>query len=118
VSRNGIGEDVMTLEPRSPDKPTLYERELPGGGFVAIEVADRGPDEPRCEGRISVERRVERERREGHNPPVIFQLQGDSSRTVFNELYRIAADNVAVARAILAWQSARRESANEHTAGV
>jgi hypothetical protein len=108
----------MSFYPRNPDQPTLYERELPGGGFVTIQVADRGPDQQRCEGRISVERRVERERREGHEPPVIVQLEGDSSRTVFNELYRIAADNVAVARAILAWQSRRREPANEHTAGV
>jgi hypothetical protein len=111
-------EDVMNFDPRNPEQPTLYERELPGGGFVAVQVADRGPEQQQCEGRISVERRVERERREGHEPPVIVHLQGDSPRTVFNELYRIASDNVAVARAILAWQSGRRESADEHTASV
>jgi hypothetical protein len=104
-------EDLKMVESRVPEPSLLYERELPGGGFVAIEIADAAPQ--RCSGRISVERRVERERREGHEPPVIVSIEGDSRRTVFNELYRIAADNVAVARAILAWQSSKKTAAGD-----
>jgi hypothetical protein len=63
-----------------------------------------------------VERRVELDRREGHRPPVIVSVEGDSSRAVFNELYRIAADNVAVARAILTWQSSRKSPTEETAA--
>ena len=121
------------------DLSQLYHRELPGGGYVAIEMVseidmsdmteleriavERRGDEARRFGhqppsftvpagrpfraRVRVERRAEPGRRDGHEPPVIAEAQGDTSSTVFGELYRIASDNAAVARGLLRWKVAR-----------
>jgi hypothetical protein len=121
------------------DLSQLYHRELPGGGYVAIEMVsgvdgtdmtelervtvERRGDETRRLGhrppsfplpagrpfraRVRVERRAEPGRRDGHEPPVIAEAQGDTSSTVFGELYRIASDNAAVARGLLRWKTAR-----------
>ena len=115
----------------------LYRRELPGGGYVAIElvrglddvpmveqVLERRTDELRrgghtpltvqvpegraCRGRVAVERRAERDRRGGPEIPVIAEVEHEDVGAVFNELYQIACDNVAVARGILTWQAAQR----------
>jgi hypothetical protein len=100
----------------------LYRRELPGGGFVAIDVCGAsaptservlkrgGPgandgEVPRT--RIYVERRSDQTRRAGHEPPVIAEVMGEVSPSEAGELYRLAADNAAVARGLLAWQSRR-----------
>jgi hypothetical protein len=76
-----------------------YERPLPGGGFVHVE--EDGPAEDTHRGRISVERRSDPARREGHEPPVIASVEGQSSTSVFQKLLSIARDNVEVARALL-----------------
>jgi hypothetical protein len=122
------------------DLSQLYHRELPGGGYVAIEMVsdtihtgemaalvsvERRGDETRRFGhqppsftlpagrpfraRVSVERRADASRRDGHEPPVIAEAQGDTSHTVFGELYRIASDNAAVARGLLRWKAAREQ---------
>jgi hypothetical protein len=123
------------------DLSQLYHRELPGGGYVAIEMVsevdapemtelervavERRGDETRRFGhqppsfslpagrpfraRVRVERRTEPGRRDGHEPPVIAEAQGDTSSTVFGELYRIACDNAAVARGLLRWKMAREQ---------
>jgi hypothetical protein len=122
------------------DLSQLYHRELPGGGYVAIEMVSDGPadmahleriaverrgEEGRRFGhqppsfavpagrpfraRVRVERRAEPGRRDGHEPPVIAEAQGDTSHTVFGELYRIASDNAAVARGLLRWKMAREQ---------
>ncbi len=86
----------------------IYARELPGGGFVAIETTDtQAAKESSFRGRISVERRADPARRGGHTPPVVAEVSGPTEDAVFHELYPIAADNVAIARAILRWQAAR-----------
>jgi hypothetical protein len=52
------------------DLSQLYHRELPGGGYVAIEmVMDGDSDEPTELERIAVERRGDESRRFGHQPP-------------------------------------------------
>jgi hypothetical protein len=56
---------------------------------------------------VRVERRADHDRREGHQPPVIAEAEGDTSHTVFGELYRIACDNAAVARGLLRWKAER-----------
>jgi len=120
------------------DLSQLYHRELPGGGYVAIEMVtdgdagmteleriavERRGDEARRFGhqppsftlpagrpfraRVCVERRADATRRDGHEPPVIAEAHGDTSSTVFGELYRIASDNAAVARGLLRWKAAR-----------
>ena len=122
------------------DLSQLYHRELPGGGYVAIEMivdvetdtgefeqvsVERREEEARRFGhrppsvihrtgrpfraRVCVERRAEAGRRDGHVPPVIAEAQGDTSSTVFGELYRIASDNAAVARGLLRWKAAREQ---------
>jgi hypothetical protein len=86
----------------------LFTRELPGGGFVAIESVPGADGVHRA--RISVERRTDPERRLGHTPPVIASAEGESSEAIFEELYKIAIDNVAVSRGIIRWQAGRRRS--------
>ena len=123
------------------DLSQLYHRELPGGGYVAIEMVvdadssdmteleriavERRGNETRRFGhqppsfalpagrpfraRVSVERRADASRRDGHEPPVIAEAEGETSGTVFGELYRIASDNAAVARGLLRWKAAREQ---------
>lgn len=116
----------------------LYHRELPGGGYVTIELVqepgadaelveqtlERRMDTHRrsghvppavavvegrpCRGRVAVERRAPGERRAGGELPVIAEVECDDVGEVFNELYQIASDNVAVARGLLSWQASRR----------
>lgn len=87
----------------------LYRRELPGAGYVAIDLAhtpaeDQSGGGARSHIRIYVERRASEERRAGHTPPVVAEFTGDRSAPEVGELYRMAADNVALARALLEWQ--------------
>ena len=88
----------------------LYERELPGGGFVAIDVniETRG-NEAVPHTRVFVERRSEAVRRSGHMPPCIAEADADDSTTAFSDLLRIARDNVAIARALLDLDVVREE---------
>lgn len=88
----------------------LYTRELPGGGYVAIENVSAASGES-YRAQVKVERRSDPARRTGHAPPVIVELAGRSQAEVFRALHRIASDNVAVATAILRWQSSRRPGA-------
>ena len=76
----------------------IYRRELPGGGYVAIDI-ERETVVART--RVSVERRSKDERRDGHRPVVIAEVDGDERSPGFAEAYRIAADNAAIARALL-----------------
>ena len=83
----------------------LYTRDLPGGGYVAIEARDEGGAQ--FHARLLAERRSDPARRAGHSPPVIAEAEGGSASRVFDELYAIAADNVAVAQWIMRWQAKR-----------
>ena len=126
------GSEQVVYEPSR-----LYQRELPGGGYVTIELVRDMADEADvveqtlerrvdalrreghvppsieiidgrpCRGRVAVERRAG-DRREGHEVPVIAEVERDDVGSVFNELYQIASDNVAVARGLLSWQASRR----------
>ena len=88
------------------ESAVLFTRDLPGGGFVLIEALPTEAGVHRAQ--VSVERRCDPTRRLGHLPPVIATLEGPSRTAVFEELYRIAVDNVAIARGIMRWQAARR----------
>jgi hypothetical protein len=74
-----------------------YSRDLPGGGHVIVELESDGA-------RLWVERRTDPHRRVGHIPPVL------ASAPEPEPLVEIAADNVAVARAIQRWQATSRQS--------
>jgi len=90
-----IGREAGT-ERRAAER--LFHRDLPGGGYVAIELGASASAERMV--RVIVERRAERSRRQGHKPPVIHQEVWKPERGV-GELYRMACDNVAIARGLL-----------------
>ncbi len=97
----------MTTDEQVRIDARVYQRDLPGGGYVAIEHTthfDGDREVPRT--RVSVERRTDAERRSGHTPPVIAEVDGVD--TVGAELYSVAADNVAIARALVGWQRRSR----------
>jgi hypothetical protein len=81
----------------------LYSRELPGGGYVVIEAL--APDGAIHRAQLAVERRTDPLRRDGHERPIIATAEGPTAEIVYNDLYRIATDNVAVAQCILRWQA-------------
>ena len=93
--------DGYPSQPRVPRR-IVYRRNLPGGGFVNIE-ADGGDQLHRAV--ITVERRSDPSRRDGHHPPVVAVAEGPSSQSVFRQLLEIAADNIAIARALLRSQA-------------
>lgn len=89
----------------------LYSRDLPGGGFVAIDArpgsaagAEMAAGEAReHHARLWVERRSDPARRAGHTPPVIARAAGRDLEGAVAELRAIAADNVALALAMRRW---------------
>ena len=92
-----------------PQQPAvLYIRELPGGGYVAIEGQPGVTPGAPYHALLSVERRTDPYRRDGHEPPVIVEADGRSQVEVFDQLVEIANSNVAVAAALLRWEGARR----------
>jgi hypothetical protein len=91
------GGEVLTPDRRSTER--LFHRDLPGGGYVAIEVGSVA-ESPERTVRVVVERRSDRSRRAGHHPPVIHEEAWKAERGV-GDLYRVACDNVAIARGLL-----------------
>ena len=114
-----IEESLMEVSTETIPAPTrVYRRELPGAGYVAIDVTrppsdatdERGEAEP-SRVRVYVERRASEARRSGHIPPVVAEFAGDDRAPEVGELYRMAADNAALARALLEWQGRRQRRA-------
>lgn len=97
MQQESVGQRSYQSDQRRAER--LFHRDLPGGGYVAIEVRPR-PDGQSRQVRIIVERRSDRARRSGHTPPVILEEDWSPDRG-FGELYRIACDNVAIARSLL-----------------
>src|SRR5947209_8616622 len=88
------------------DASPVYRRELPGGGYVAISVER---ERRLVRTRVCVERRARDARRDGHAPVVIAEADGDDRSPAFADLYRIAADNAAIARALLEIEGPQRD---------
>jgi hypothetical protein len=82
----------------------LFHRDLPGGGYVAIELTN-GSSTGTRQVRVLVERRADRSRRAGHAPPVILEEEWRPDRGI-GDLYRLACDNVVIARELLKLQRA------------
>jgi hypothetical protein len=80
-----------------------YSRDLPGGGYVAIDVRPDGSGTGGHHARLWVERRADPARRTGHLPPVIVQTAAQELEGAVAELRAIAADNVALAQALRHW---------------
>jgi len=98
--QQAVGTEPNLVEKRQAER--LFNRDLPGGGYVAIELVDRNGGR---RVRVMVERRSDRARRQGHAPPIIMDEDWKPERG-FGELYRVACDNVAIARALLKMQRA------------
>lgn len=79
----------------------LYERPLPGGGFVHVEEDGILADSAVHRVHVAVERRSDPSRREGHEPPVILTEEGGSLSQLVRRLVAIASDNVEVAKGLL-----------------
>jgi hypothetical protein len=79
-----------------------FERYLPGGGFVAIEVASIQSvwRKPRFLGRLIIERRTV-SRGGNHQPPVIASVSGSSLEEVVGRLFPKAQSNASIAEALL-----------------
>lgn len=95
-----------------PVRAVLYSRDLPGGGYVAIDAspADGVGEAGHC-ARLWVERRGDLVRRTGHTPPVIAQCTAGDVEAAAAQLRPIAADNVQLALAMRRWAQARRANA-------
>ena len=83
------------------DFALVYRRELPGGGYVAIDVKRERHEREAPRTRVCIERRRREDRRSRRAPIVIAEADGDETSPGFTDLYRIAADNAAIARALL-----------------
>ena len=80
----------------------LYWRELPGGGYVALDVIEQPAHAGgRFVGTITVERRADVIRREGCRPPVIAVARGHSPGSLLHQLLPIARSNPAIGSALL-----------------
>jgi hypothetical protein len=84
-----------------------FRRELPGGGYVAIEVSstNRLWRHPVYEGKVIIERRANG-RRSGHTPPVIATASGDDFEAVVSQLLPAAQCNATIGSALLGLQLA------------
>src|SRR4051812_39194664 len=104
-------QDAGHATPDRPSRTALYRRTMPGGGYVEVEVDAVG--EPadghgRRRGRVILERRAERGRRDGHQAPIVAELIGEDVDALMAELFRLVRDNAALARSLMQWQSTRR----------
>jgi len=95
----------------------VFRRELPGGGYVVIGIERPTGDRPVARTWVWVERRVSDGRvvtatadgREA-DAPIIGSVDGDEQSAAFTEMYRLAADNAAVARGLMQWRASRAPS--------
>ena len=98
----------------------LYRRELPGAGYVAIDLTQAHAESMQAPQitevgriRLCVERRADEDRRAGHRPPIVAEFIGDHRAPEVGELYRMAADNAALARALIEWQGRRQRKVTD-----
>ena len=88
--------------PRAP----VFRRELPGGGYVVIGVERPTPDRAVPRTCVWLERRSGDDRNaEYKDAPLIAVVDGDETSAGFTEMYRLAADNAAVARGLMQWRA-------------
>jgi hypothetical protein len=88
--------------PRAP----VFRRELPGGGYVVIGVERPTRDRAVPRTCVWLERRAGDDRNaEYQEAPLIAVADGDESSAAFTEMYRLAADNAAVARGLMEWRA-------------
>lgn len=90
---------------RTPRAP-VFRRELPGGGYVVIGVERPTTDRAVPRTCVWLERRAGDDRNaEYQDAPLIATADGDETSAGFTEMYRLAADNAAVARGLMQWRA-------------
>src|SRR3954465_5186245 len=95
-------QEGMKETPRAP----VFRRELPGGGYVVIGVERPSADRPVPRTCVWIERRADDNRNaEYQHAPLIAVAEGDEQSAAFTEMYRLAADNAAVARGLMEWRA-------------
>jgi hypothetical protein len=79
-----------------------YERELPGGGYVAIDVTQlsAAPGRESYMGTVILERRSS-SREDDQTAPVIAEALGPSISAVLQQLFPLTQHNAAIAAAVL-----------------
>jgi hypothetical protein len=83
----------------------VFRRELPGGGYVVIGV-ERPTADQAARTCVWLERRADDQRNaEYEDAPLIAAAEGDETSAGFTEMYRLAADNAAVARGLMQWRA-------------
>jgi hypothetical protein len=91
--------------PRAP----VFRRELPGGGYVVIGVERPTVDRAVPRTCVWLERRADDDRNaEYDGAPLIAAADGDETSAGFTEMYRLAADNAAVARGLMQWRASQK----------
>jgi hypothetical protein len=84
----------------------VFRRELPGGGYVVIGVERPSSDLAVPRTCVWLERRAGDDRNaEYKDAPLIAVAEGDETSAGFTEMYRLAADNAAVARGLMQWRA-------------
>src|SRR3954471_8044007 len=84
------------------DCPRVFRRELPGGGYVVIGVERPTTDRAVARTWVWVERRTDGWQPQG-DAPIIASVDGDEASPGFTDMYRLAADNAAIARGLMQW---------------
>jgi hypothetical protein len=88
----------------------VFRRELPGGGYVVIGVERPTTDRAVPRTCVWVERREADDRQSGHEAPLIASVDGDERSAAFTDMYRLAADNAAIARGLMQWRARHKET--------
>jgi hypothetical protein len=100
-------QDRTEQAPRAP----VFRRELPGGGYVVIGVERAAGDRAAPRTCVWLERRANDDRNsEYKDAPLIAVADGDETSAAFTEMYRLAADNAAVARGLMQWRAKQQPS--------
>ena len=87
----------------------VFRRELPGGGYVVIGVERPTADRAVARTCVWLERRADDDRNaEYKDAPLIATADGDETSSGFTEMYRLAADNAAVARGLMQWRASQQ----------
>jgi hypothetical protein len=88
----------------------VFRRELPGGGYVVIGVERPTTDRTLPRTCVWLERRADDDRNaEYKDAPLIAVADGDETSAGFTEMYRLAADNAAVARGLMQWRAKQQQ---------
>lgn len=97
-------DDGQSADDGGMTRQPLYSRPMPGGGYVRVELLVSEPGAlaaERARGRVVMDRRTPTPATPPEEPVLVEELEGDDPNSIFDELFRIAHDNAAIARRVL-----------------